>query len=426
MSLRRDTLWNIAGMGLPLLAAIAFIPFTLGRLGAEAFGVVTLIWALIGYFGLFDLGMGRALTFQISKLRAEGQENRVKQTLNAGLLVTFLAGVVGGLALLAIAPQLSSSWLKISPEWQKDAQLAFQIAALGVIPTTVSSGLRGALEGFQRFAASNLVRLFYGLCMFGLPAISIWLHGNRISYIALYLVIARVAIVIAGFVQLWSNLHLSFTRQDVSAIKPLLSFGFWVTISGIVGPMMIYGDRFFVGVVVGADQLPFYAIPQEGLQRLLIIPGALCAALLPRLSSIQGHSLNELLSRSYRQIAASMFFACLAAGFLGYPILSWWISPSFAEKANPIVWVLAIGVWINSLAQVPYTLIHALGQPKLTAFFHIFELVLYFIILYWLATKYGLLGAAIAWLARVLIDLALLQFASIHLLRKIKHSGIAR
>jgi O-antigen/teichoic acid export membrane protein len=75
---------------------------------------------------------------------------------------------------------------------------------------------------------------------------------------------------------------------------------------------------------------------------------------------------------------------------------------------------------------VPYTLIHALGQPKVTAFFHIFELVVYFLILYWLATKYGLLGAAIAWLVRVFIDLVLLQFASVHLLRKFKHSGITR
>lgn len=424
MSLKRDTLWNIAGMGLPLLAAAAFIPFTLGRLGGEAFGVVTLIWALIGYFGLFDMGMGRALTFEISKLHAEGRESSAGQTLSAGLLVTVIAGIVGGLALLLMAPQLATSWLKISPAWQADARLAFQIAALGVIPTTVTSGLRGALEGFGRFAASNVIRLFFGLSMFALPALSILLHGNSIAFIALYLVGARLVVVIIGFVQLRAHLRISISRSEIGRAKSLFSYGFWVTISGIVGPLMIYGDRFFVGAVVGADQLPFYAIPQEGLQRLLIIPGALCAALLPRFASIQAKGLADLLSVNYKRIALSMFFVCLLAAIAANPILSWWLSPGFAAKATPIVWVLAIGVWLNSIAQLPYTVIHSLGRPKVTAVFHLFELVFYFVTLYWLATHFGLLGAAIAWCARVLLDLALLQIASNRLLRKVEKSAI--
>jgi O-antigen/teichoic acid export membrane protein len=63
MSLRNNTLWNLAGSGLPLIAAAALIPFMLQRLGNEAFGVLTLIWALIGYFSLLTwVWGGRSLT----------------------------------------------------------------------------------------------------------------------------------------------------------------------------------------------------------------------------------------------------------------------------------------------------------------------------------------------------------------------------
>jgi O-antigen/teichoic acid export membrane protein len=78
MSLRNNTLWNLAGSGLPLIAA-ALIPFMLHRLAiitqTEAFGVLTLIWALIGYFSLFDMGVGRALACELSKLRAKPADN---------------------------------------------------------------------------------------------------------------------------------------------------------------------------------------------------------------------------------------------------------------------------------------------------------------------------------------------------------------
>jgi hypothetical protein len=36
----------------------------------KAFGVLTLVWALIGYFSLFDTGVGRAIADALSKLRA--------------------------------------------------------------------------------------------------------------------------------------------------------------------------------------------------------------------------------------------------------------------------------------------------------------------------------------------------------------------
>ncbi len=134
-------------MGLPLLAGVLFVPFMLERLGNERFGVVTLIWALIGYFGLFDMGVGRALTVEISKLRAAGHDGGVGEALHAGLFITLATGAVGAAIMLSIAPYLSHDWLKVSPQWQSDTQTAFQIAALGIIPTTVASGVRGALEG---------------------------------------------------------------------------------------------------------------------------------------------------------------------------------------------------------------------------------------------------------------------------------------
>jgi O-antigen/teichoic acid export membrane protein len=98
MSLRNNTLWNLAGSGLPLIAAAALIPFMLQRLGNEAFGVLTLIWALIGYFSLFDMGVGRALTYELSKLRGAAytdsaqQHSEISLTLKAGVQLTLCAG----------------------------------------------------------------------------------------------------------------------------------------------------------------------------------------------------------------------------------------------------------------------------------------------------------------------------------------------
>lgn len=412
MTLRRNTIWNLAGSGLPLIAATALIPFTLHRLGSEAFGVLTLIWALIGYFSLFDMGVGRALTYELSKLRVANNVSEISLTLKAGLLLTLAAGLLGATVMLILAPYLVTSWLKISPVLQQDAMLSFKIAAIGVIPTTITSGLRGALEGLGRFAESNLNKIFLGFCMFVLPAVSIVLHGNHLWVITMYLVSARLIVVLAAASQLHGFLVASSVGLIKNHLKPLVNYGVWVTVTGIIGPLMVYGDRFFVSAAVGTALLPLYAIPQEGLQRLLMIPAALCGALLPQLASLSPENAAATYQRNYKRVAVVMFGVCLLAALLAYPALAWWLSTEFAEKALPIVLILSVGIWLNSMALVPYTLMHANGNPKLTALFHLFELVLYALALWWLAKNFGLIGSAVAWVGRVGVDLILLHLAA--------------
>ena len=60
--LARNTLWNLAGQILPMVVGIITIPVIIRVMGVDRFGVLSLAWVVVGYFSLFDLGIGRALT----------------------------------------------------------------------------------------------------------------------------------------------------------------------------------------------------------------------------------------------------------------------------------------------------------------------------------------------------------------------------
>lgn len=411
MSLKRNALWNLAGTAIPMVAGLALIPFILNRLGSEAFGVLTLVWGLIGYFSVFDLGVGRALTVQLSQLGANGRTADVGPLLRSGMLLTLAAGILGMALIWLLAPGLANQWLKISPALQDDARLAFLIAAVGVLPTTLASGLRGALEGLDRFAASNLSRIVLGVWMFALPAWSVYFHGPSLETIALYLVLGRCLVVSGMALQLRRHLFAGGAGFAKRHFQALWNYGLWVTVTGIVGPLMVYGDRFFVSAAVGAEQLPLYAIPQDILLRLLLIPMALTGALLPRLAGMGVTDTAQAYRQTYRRVGLAMLVICVLSATLAYPALLLWISQDFARSALPVVLVLCVGVWVNAMASVPYTLLHAKGNPRLTALFHLAELVLYVLALWLLSARFGLVGAALAWLARVLLDWVLLHLA---------------
>jgi O-antigen/teichoic acid export membrane protein len=417
LSIRRNTLWNIIGSGLPLVAAILCIPYLIKNLGNESFGILTLIWALIGYFSLFDLGVGRALTYKISQYANSSIKSKAYIFI-AGMLITLMAGFVGAL-IIYLSAQFLVRLINISDVYRIDAIHAFQICALGIIPTTLTSGLRGTLEGLDKFDISNLSKVMIGISMFVLPALAVLFEQNEISAITSYMVLLRVLVCIL----LLMSLRDFFLRLPIKTlkkyIKSLMDYSVWVWISGIIGPLMVYGDRFFVSAYIGAASLPIYAIPQEGLQRLLILPTAICGALLPKMASLRQSELFSTYDFYFKKVSRYMLSICLLSAILIYPILSIWISPTFAQDSIYIALILCAGIFVNSMSLVPSTLIQARGDTKFIALSHLLELIIYIFLVWWLAKHYGLIGAALAWLLRQIIDLIILRAAVKVLLRNI-------
>ena len=98
--LLRNTIYNLIGLGAPLLAALVSIPMLIAALGTDRFGLLILIWAVVSYFGLFDLGLGRALTQQLAVVFAGEEYERVGPLVATASLLMAVLGVISGVLLV--------------------------------------------------------------------------------------------------------------------------------------------------------------------------------------------------------------------------------------------------------------------------------------------------------------------------------------
>jgi len=116
-------------------------------------------------------------------------------------------------------------------------------------------------------------------------------------------------------------------------------------------------------------------------------------------------------------VFCGMFPICLFMAIFSHFGLTLWMGSEFADQSYQVASLIAIGVFFNSLGQAPLTLLQADGRVKLTAILHLFEFLIYTPILIWLILNYGIMGAASAWLIRVLIDSAFLNIAALKYVR---------
>lgn len=419
--LARNTLWNLLGSGAPALVALVAIPILIRHIGVSRFGVLSIIWTVVGYFSLFDLGLGAALTRMVADRLGAGRKDEIPSLVWTSLTLMLGFSLLGAGVLAGLSPALVHRILKVPASLQPESLRAFLLLAVCLPFMITTTGLRGVLEAQQRFAVVNAIRIPTNAFTFVGPLAVVPFSNSLVPV---------VAVLAAGRILAW----MAYLRSCLKAMPELsesfacerhnvgyvLQFGSWMTVSNVISPLLFYVDRMLIGAMVSLAAVAYYATPFEVVSRLLTIPSALAGVLFPAFTVTFSQDRGRaawLLLRGQKYIFLVMFPIILVIVTLANDGLRLWLGTEFALNSTSVLRWLAAGVFLNSLAVLPWVLIQGAGRPDLTAKFHMIELTLYLPVLWFMVKYYGIRGAAIAWTARVLLDATFLQLAAQHFLR---------
>jgi O-antigen/teichoic acid export membrane protein len=410
-----NSFWNLAGQTSPLLIAAFAIPVLIRQLGVDRFGVLTLAWILVGYLGLLDLGIGRAITKLLAEKMALGDSGAASSLIGTAIFSMMLLGVLLGGVLCALAPWLAHSALKVPAPLQSETMRSLYLMAIAIPFVTLANGFRGMLEAQQSFGVINVLRVGLGAVTYLGPLAVVPFSRNLVPVVAT-LVGARL---ISCGLHFWlcKRLIPAFSLDvdwNHKSLRELLSFGGWISVSNIISPIMVYLDRFLIGSLISMAAVAYYTTPFELVTKLWVIPTSLVSVLFPAFSETLAVGNNDRASLLYEggvsSILAMLFPLTLVVVLFAPEALHLWLGTEFARRSGPVLQILAIGVFINSLANVPYALLQASGRPDLTAKLHLIELPCYAGLLYWTIRFHGIEGAAAAWAFRLFGETVILFF----------------
>jgi O-antigen/teichoic acid export membrane protein len=395
---------------LPIAVSIVTVPRYLTLVGPDRYGVLVIVWIMLGYFGVFDLGLGRATAQQVA--RAAGDPQRTNTVFWTATGINILLGVIGGLVLLPVAYVLIEHVFNFPSELKHEVVRSLPWLALSVPLITVAAVFTGALQGRERFVPVNAIISVNGILFQLVPLIVAEFHGPDLVWLIASATLVQLLTSVLGFAACvrW----ITDRRPDVDRQlgRVLLRFGGWVSVSGLIAPLLTIMDRLVVGAAIGAGGVARYSVPFNLATRLWIIPNSVSRTIFPRFAMLPKPAAKELAVDSLYGLFLAMTPIVIVSLLLVEPFLDVWIGSKLGHDAPRVAAILLMGVWVNGLAYIPYTYLQAQGRPDLPAKLHLIELLPFLAVL-WVGVKLaGVQGGALAWSVRSAGDAALLAWVS--------------
>lgn len=400
--------WSGAGLLAQPIIALLALPPLLSSLGSERFGLLSLAWALTVVSGLFDLGIGRAITKHIAEQVGRGDLTAAARALDMATRLSLLTGLLGSAGLLIVVLAGGHRAIRFDPMLDQEVAWAALVLAAAAPLQTLLATYRGASEALQHFRGLSLARLALSAASFLAPLAAAQFSTHLVVLVSC-LVLAR-GLACLVFRQLaWSTLPRPSARAALvsTEARGLLSAGGWFTVSAVITPFLVQADRFFIGALLSASAVASYVVPFDAVTQLLVCVTAVATVAFPSIAAnLQRDppAARQQFLRWLRGVGILMALVCSLTALVLPAALSLWLGAAeTAEMASVGRW-LCLGVWLNGMGAMLITWLHASGRIAATALLHLVELPLYLALLAWLLGSHGVTGAAIAWVLRVAFD----------------------
>lgn len=418
-SIAGNSLFNAVGNLLPMLVGVFAIPDIINGLGTVRFGILSLAWLVLGYFTMFDLGLGRSATRFLAEALSVNRRDRVRSLFWSSILLQVVFALICVGVLLPCYSTLVRRFIAVPSALLPETTIIVLLVIVSIPIIQLSTAFRGVLESTQRFDLVNLICCPSNCATFLIPVIAIHFGCSLpviVSLLLLNKLLGFVAYVSCVFAVLPEAR--GFQVPSWSDCKQLFAFGGWVTVSSALGPFFNYFERFVIVSYLSMEMFAYYSGPLEMLGKTVLIASSVSAVLFPIFSGYnhEMHSAEKTFTRPLKYILWVMSALAIILVGAATPLLSAWLGHDFGVRSAKPFRILTLAFLLNALAYIPWSAILGLNRPEWKAKLDLCQLPVYVALCLIVIPRFGLPGAAACRLTFTSVDFVCLLFLSMRLL----------
>ena len=398
----KNSIYNLIGFLVPVATFILITPVIIKHLGVGEYGVYIFLNTIVTFLGLLDLGIGVATNKHIIEYISTKQEAKLKKLIYSMNTVYVVIGAVFLLACLGVGYFVESH----AQNSQTNYILLFLMIGVTSFLGSIFANFNNILVAVQRYDLHLKLSTFFFLSS---------------SFSMLILAVLGYKLDVILFAQLiistLSSLAYFFTSQKVFPVMKLkyawdkteiiknYKYGLGIAFNNIASSSLVHFDKLIIPIFAGLAALSYYSVPGGITNKISSISGTLSSLLFP--ITVNLHSLNNLEKikrvyiRSIRLITILSASISLSVIFIADKILLYWLSEDFAQKATIVLILLALTNFILAIFNPLSNLLMAMNKMKFLTSWSIAMAAVNLLALLLFLPKYGINGAAMAYLVGV-------------------------
>src|SRR5712671_846190 len=397
---------NFAGTGWAALMQMVCIPLYIKFMGIEAYGLIGFYLVLQAMLQVLDLGLSPTINREMARYSVQPQKADEARDLVRTLEVGYwLIGLIIGAALLALSPWIATHWIKAGTISVSSIRQTVVIMSVLTAFQWPVSFYQGGLLGLNRQVLFNGLAIFFSTLSSGGAVLVLWLVSRTPQVFFMWLVVVNVVKVVLLAILLWKSLPEASrpSRFDFERVRSIWHFA--AGMSGITMFSLVLGqaDKVILSKLFSLKVFGYYTVAGVFGAGLVMIVSSVFNTIYPRFSALVARGDEQALIRLYHQATQLMLLLIIppAAVLALFPVevLQLWTgNAEIARSAGPIASVLVLGAALNGLMFLPYTLQLAYGWTSIGLKITIFLTFIVLPAIWFMATRYGPMGAAFVWL----------------------------
>lgn len=398
----KSTASNVFAFVVATVITFVMTPIYIRELGNYDYGIWEIIISVVGYLGLFDMGLRPTISRFIAYYRSSKDPDDHQGLFTTTLCLMVVVGCTISISLVSwsiVAPHV----LAPDPESAWRYALVLQIFALHVLFSFPYFALSSTFEGRLNYATKNNITIAHSIIGAVILYNFLPLYDPLI-FLASLNVVMTLSKFLIFFVLLNTKTYGGYRFRlrvfSFQLMGRLLRFGSKAMVQGVAGKISERTAPLLIGIFLGPQKIVFYTLSHILISRISGLTQVLNHAFMPAFSTMLSNGdqngIEQYFFTGTVYLYAIKAAACLGAAVIGSDFISLWIGSEYGEVARPLIWIMALSALVKGMLPLHNRLLTALDHHGSLAILYTVRAVLNVIMSFILIFPLGLIGVAFA------------------------------
>lgn len=424
-----NTATNFFRFGLLIVIFFLLTPFIINSIGKEEFGLWSLVFSILGVFGLLDMGFGTGVVKWVSESKASGDFQKRNEILSTVLMIYLVLSVIGIGLVTGMSFFFNTLFSIPLSQHEKATGIFWILAARMLVLYLPLSIFRGILFGEQKIYILNFVQSAFSLIYAGMVFFFLEMDYGivALAWINLAVMLGEHLTYIVFSQKFCFQLKLSLKLADYKLFKEAASFSFFSFIVQASALILLRADTILIKFFMPLSAVAVYAIALKVTEYIHLVIKQFTNVLMPVVAELKDEGNNEkirflMLNASKFAMAPAVMILVMILLYADESII-FWVGESFSA-ASDILRVLVIAIVLAVPQLSAATVLTMTGNHKYFAYASAIGIPLNIGLSIVLISELGLVGVALGTLLTVLVIDLFVIIKKAYLLYQIKYSAL--